>query len=97
MRLHVGFVYVTDVSFSIVTNVFSRMNVCPSKYPTPKSSKITLRTVVKLNVPLCNYHGLSKRSVILDEEGSKSRRRLLIEKRVRRGYIGAIHRKNVLF
>ena len=62
MRLHVGFVYVTDVSFSIVTNVFSRMNVCPSKYPTPKSSKITLRTVVKLNVPLCMCFGIIETS-----------------------------------
>ena len=39
----------------------------------------------------------SKRSEILDDEGSKSRRRLLIEMRVRRGYIGAKHRRNVLF
>ena len=40
---------------------------------------------------------ISKRSVILDDEGNKSRRRLLIEKRVRRGYIGAKHRKTYRF
>ena len=40
---------------------------------------------------------LSKRSVILDDEENKSRRRLLIERRVRRGYIGAKHRKNLPF
>ena len=65
MSLHVGFVYVTDMLFfeSIVTNKcflpHECMYVCPQNYPTPKSSKITLRAVVKLNVPLCIEHPCS--------------------------------------
>ena len=33
---------------------------CPPKYLTPKSSKITLRAVVKLNVPLCTHTQIHK-------------------------------------